>query len=113
LKTSMSLNKKLLEALEDYRRQQKIIPSKSDAITELIMKALTAKDESFTEVPQEAKTALPKGALKLESLKIHLRFREDKGGSASINLPYALVKDIFQDEDLIDLIIVKKPKTSE
>lgn len=113
MKTSINLDKKLLDELDDYRAKIRPIPSKSDIITELLQSALTRGEEPITELPQEAKTALPKDSFKFEDLKIILRFREDKGGASQINLPYQKVKDLFKDKDTVDVIIIKKPKTSE
>jgi len=51
-KTSISLNEKTLKDIDDYRRTQPKIPKLSEAIRNLLKKALKTKEEN-TEIPKE------------------------------------------------------------
>ena len=105
MKTSISLDDKLIKSIDDYRAEARPIPSFSRAITDLIKKALEDKKE----VPKEASTEIPKEALKLEALTMHIREpQEGRGGSSVINLPYNKVLEHgLKNEDKIDTWIVK------
>lgn len=104
LKTSISLDRELLEAIDDYRAVVRPIPNKSDAIKVLLWRALRVKD---------AATDLPPGALRLEGLKIRIREpqrEKGRGGSSLINLPFQRVREAFADRDPVDVIIIGKVK---
>ena len=51
-KTSISLDPDFIQVLDDYRRQQDKIPTISEAIRELVKKAVRVKEEN-TEVPKD------------------------------------------------------------
>ena len=53
MKTSISLDDKILEAIDNYRRNQLKIPKLSKAIRDLIQKSLIPKEE-ITEIPKES-----------------------------------------------------------
>jgi len=53
MKTSISLDDKILEAIDNYRRGQPRIPKLSEAIRDLLWKALIPKEED-TEIPKES-----------------------------------------------------------
>jgi hypothetical protein len=100
LKTSVSIDEKTLTQIDDYRASVRPIPSMSKAVIDLIKKGLSV---------QEGNTELPKDASEIENLTIHMRYREGKGGSCAINLPYSKMKELgFNDKDSIDLTIMKR-----
>lgn len=51
LKTSISLDEKIMSKIDDYRAGSRPIPSMSKAIIDLLNKALTVKEEN-TELPK-------------------------------------------------------------
>lgn len=51
MKTSISLNDKILEAIDNYRRNQPKIPKLSEAIRDLLWKSLLPKEE-ITKIPK-------------------------------------------------------------
>ena len=53
MKTSISLDDKLLEAIDNYRRNQLKIPKLSEAIRDLLWKSLIPKEEN-TEIPKDS-----------------------------------------------------------
>ena len=52
MKTSISLDDKLLETIDNYRRNQLKIPKLSEAIRDLLWKSLIPKEE-ITEIPKD------------------------------------------------------------
>lgn len=51
MKTSISFDDKILEAIDNYRRNQPKIPKLSEAIRDLLWKSLIPKEE-ITEIPK-------------------------------------------------------------
>jgi len=52
MKTSISLDNKIIEAIDNYRRNQPKIPKLSEAIRDLLWKSLIPKKE-ITEIPKD------------------------------------------------------------
>ena len=52
MKTSISLDDKIFEAIDNYRRNQPRIPKLSEAIRDLLWKSLIPKKE-ITEIPKD------------------------------------------------------------
>jgi hypothetical protein len=101
MKTSISLDDKTLRAIDDFRRKQDKIPTLSKAVMSLIKRGLEEKQE----IPKEPFTEIPKEALKLENLTIHIR--ADKK-DASIGLPFRIIVDHgFKNTDKINTWILK------
>lgn len=98
-KTSISLDPEFLKVLDDYRRTKDKIPTLSEAIRDLVKKAL---------IPKEEITELPKGE-KFSDLTIRvIDPRPGHGGTSLINLPYQKIKDDFKDKDQVDIIIIRR-----